>query len=204
MYFDFKGTLIKEKKPNAKKATTYFVKRIVDDDWDVDTLNTFSNKLAGYFVNIKEYIDAYKQPDLPENNPDNDEKMDTASRPNDIVSSQKKTQSNILENDVVLPTVNYLLNDAEFNINGGMILPTTSNQKSINRTPLSSVNDQETQHIRTPTTIERCHLSTQSENHAHSASSALSPQSILSILASDKSPTKPAQKRLRFELNNDE
>ena len=201
-YFVYEGQLVKEKQLNSRKASTYFIKVIVDDKWASNMLNSFSNKLADYSIKIKEYIDAYKEPDLQENAND-DPEMDSALASNDVSSSQRRSQSNFPRN-IAPPNVQSSLNDVGSDRNASTILPITLHRKSIDRPPLLSVDLQQTQNICSPTTVDRFQLTSQSEDHAHNASSVLSSPSTLSIMTSKKSSTKSATKRLRFELNEDD
>jgi len=206
LQFDVSGKLIKEKKFNAKKATTYFIKTIVDKDWNIDTFNKFANKLAEYSIKINEYMEAYKQPDVQDNIDGNEEKMDTSSVPDDTHQVRNKPQSNITRNDkTVSEDTNFSFNDLDFDVNGGAIIPPPSSQTSTVRTPLSTVDVQQISTVSTPPNAPEKHPKIQKlQSHSYPFSNALSPPSMLSIFAEDKSPTPSAQKRLRFELNGDD
>ena len=210
MNSDFLGRLAKEKKHNAKKATTYYIKTIVDKDWHLDTFNKFVNKLAAYSVKINEYMDAYKQPDEQDNTEGNDEKMDTSSILDDTDQSQNKSQSFFQQTDkIVSENTTFSLKNLDFDVNGGAIIPPPSSQTSAIptpipaiRTPLSTVDTQQVFSVNTPPNASQKHpIIPQLQTHPHPSSNAFSPPSIFPIFTQDKSSPSSAQKRLRFELN---
>ncbi|CAF2827626.1 unnamed protein product [Rotaria sp. Silwood2] len=47
--------LTKEKTTSSHKAATYFSKVVIDPNWDTETLNSFSKKLAQYNISLKAY-----------------------------------------------------------------------------------------------------------------------------------------------------
>jgi hypothetical protein len=174
----------------------------------MDTFNSFANKLAKYTINIKEYLDSCncKQPDLQDYIEENEEKMDTISNLNDVRSVREKTQATFTPNQIEFPEdTSFSFGDADFDINGGVVIPQPSTRKSAIRTPLTSVDLQQVSSARTPPrSSQQCSQLQQQQNHSHSSPSAFSPPSILTSLMQEKTPTKSTRKKTRFELNIDD
>ncbi|CAF4088590.1 unnamed protein product, partial [Rotaria magnacalcarata] len=85
------GVLTKEKVSGAHKATTYFIKTIIDTNWDPSILAAFSNKLAKYNVSLKSYQASLLTSRSPiASDTEDDTNMDASPKRQDILMSSPR------------------------------------------------------------------------------------------------------------------
>ncbi|CAF1954110.1 unnamed protein product, partial [Rotaria magnacalcarata] len=85
------GVLTKEKVSGAHKATTYFIKTIIDTNWDPSILAAFSNKLAKYNVSLKSYQASLLTSRSPiASDKDDETNMDASPKRQDILMSSPR------------------------------------------------------------------------------------------------------------------
>jgi hypothetical protein len=205
---------------NAKRATTYFVKKVVDNNWDTDTLNKFVNKLADYSIKIKEYVDSCIDKDFQDLVEDQDDKIGTTCSVDDAILIKDKSQSNFIANNITTTeNTRQPLIDLDFELaDGGMILqkPTapkatisTTDFNTQVSTEKSSRLYQEPQHQEQENQQQHQAQQKQQRNQQqqHCSNTFPSPSIVspnISNMFEQITPTKRTPKRLRFELNNED
>ncbi|UJR18991.1 hypothetical protein I4U23_022121 [Adineta vaga] len=214
------GKLVKEKKPNAKRATTYFIKTVIDENWDIDTLTTFTNKLSQYSVKLKEYVDSCVHRDFQDFLEDPEDKTDKVRRASDVAPLRDSSQTNDISTNVTSKEgIPMSFRNVDFQIaGGGFLLQKPSNPKSAVQTTTTT----DKQHTvvdcnpsilaeESPPFSQQSLLQEEKNNDEHNQQQPLSttfsspsPASPAITDLRQSTPTERTPKRIRFDLNNDD
>ncbi|CAF1413663.1 unnamed protein product [Adineta ricciae] len=212
------GKLVKEKKPTAKRATTYFIKTVIDENWDIETLNTFTNKLSQYSIKLKEYIDSCVHKDFQEVFEDLEDKTDKVCRASDVAPLIDSSQTvNISTNVASKEDTAMSFRRVDFQIAGGGFLlqkpsdpkptiQTTTDTQRVTTDCNSSVSTDESPQLcqQSQDLQEKNHDQlNQRQQHLSNTFSSPSASPVINDLR-QITPTKHTPKRIRFDLNNDE